>query len=94
MVIGVLFSVGILANSQNKNEVQLNRYNVDTIPKSTDSSYAQKQSAFYQDSTVTSHFDTLTSNGAFRQMDSVTAAKLKADSLQKTSHPVKKKKHV
>jgi hypothetical protein len=65
----------------------------DTMPESTDTSYAQKPSFFYKDTTVVPHFDTLTANGAFKQMDAVDYVnKLKADSLQKKLYPGKKKK--
>jgi hypothetical protein len=65
----------------------------DTMPKSTDTSYAQKQRAFYKDTIVIPHFDTLTANVAFKQMDSIDQAnRPKADSLLKRLHSVKKKK--
>jgi len=91
IIITGLWSMAMFANNRNV-KIFICSY-LDTIPKSTDTSYAQKQSFFYKDTTAILHFDTLTANGAFKQMDSVDYAnKLKADSLQKKSHSIKKKK--
>jgi len=90
IIIG-LSNIAMSANNKNV-KIFICSYS-DTIPKNTDTSYAQKQHAFYKDTTVIPHFDTLTANGVFKQMDSVDYAnKLKADSLQKKSYPAKNKK--
>jgi hypothetical protein len=85
IIVAVFCSNIILDNNGNAHPAKINC--LDTIPKRTDSSYALKQSAFHEDTTVTSHFDTLTANSVYREMDTIN--KSRADSLQKKKNPKK-----
>jgi hypothetical protein len=90
IIIG-LSNIAMSANNKNV-KIFICSYS-DTMPKNTDTYYAQKQHAFYKDTTVIPHFDTLTANGVFRKMDSIDYVnKLKTDSLQKKESPAEKKK--
>jgi hypothetical protein len=90
IIIG-LSNIGMSANNKNV-KTFICSYS-DTMPRGTDTSYAQKQHAFYKDTEVIPHLDTLTANITFKQMDSIDyASKLKADSSRKKPSPAKKKK--
>jgi hypothetical protein len=67
----------------------------DSIPKNIDSAYAQKKIAYHQDTVIIPHFDTLTSNPVYQQIDSVNASKAIKDStsVQKKRSSSKKKKN-
>jgi hypothetical protein len=87
-----LFICGIIFGSR-QNIRTVNYLYTDTLPKRTDTSYALKQHVFDADTAFVPHFDTLTANSAFKQTDSIDyAKKLRKDSLQKRTHPVKRKK--
>lgn len=67
----------------------------DSIPKNIDSAYAQKKIAYHQDTAITPHFDTLTSNPVYQQIDSVNTSKVTKNrtSVQKKKPSYSKKKN-
>jgi hypothetical protein len=67
----------------------------DSIPKNIDSAYAQKKIAYHRDTAITPHFDTLTSNPVYQQIDSANASKATKDStsVQKKRSSSKKKRN-
>jgi hypothetical protein len=87
-----IFIYGVIfGNNQNISVTKVSYF--DTVPQSTDTSYALKQHVFDADTAVIPHFDTLTANSTFRKTDSADYAnKLRKDSLQNKPHPVKRKK--